>query len=152
MKRMFRRIRAFIGASASAAACASGSDELAPPAAADTSCHILPEAVNARFPEVARTFALELHATDRTLTIGVDSQNRVRVFTSGVHIKRGTNLTVRLAGARFDTAGAMTMASRSITAGEIESKAVSTSTIPLVPAETARVRSLAIEAQRRCIG
>lgn len=127
------------------------SDELGPPADADTSCHILPEAVNARFPEVAQTFGLELHEKDRTLTIGIDSQRRVRVFTSGAHVKRGTTLTVRLAGARFDADGKMTLANRTITKGDVDSRGVNTSAIPLAPAETTRVRSLANEALRRCV-
>jgi hypothetical protein len=126
-------------------------DELGAVAADETECHELPEAVNARFPEVARTYALQLHDKSRTMTIGVDSANRLRMFTAGVHVKQGTSLTVRMSGVHFDADGRMDKASRTITKGDVESKAASSNVIPLLPADTTRVRSLATETLKRCV-
>jgi hypothetical protein len=126
-------------------------DELGPLAADETECHVLPEAVNARFPEVAKTFALQLHDDSRTLTIGVDSANRVRVFTASVQVKRGTTRTVRMSGVKLESDGRMGLSSRTVTTGDFDLKAVSSNVMPLLPADTTRVRALAGEALKRCV-
>jgi hypothetical protein len=56
-----------------------------------------------------------------------------------------------MSGAKIDADGKMSMANRSITTGDVDSKAVSTSGMPLAPADTARVRTLAAEALERCV-
>jgi hypothetical protein len=140
-----------IGVALLAACGPSLSDELAPAAAGDTGCHELPEAVHARYPEVARTLALELHDTLRTLTIGVDSANRVRRFASGVHARYGTQLTVRVSAASIDEDGTMSKATRSVTTGDVESRNTTSNETPLSADDTARVRALAAEAARRCV-
>ena len=127
------------------------SDELAPPAATDTGCHSLPEAVHARYPEVVQTLSLEMQEKTRTLTIGIDSANRVRVLNASAHLKRGTNLTVRAANVLFDAEGRMTEASRTVTAGDVESKGTRSNADPLSPADTARARALAVTALQRCV-
>jgi hypothetical protein len=81
----------------------------------------------------------------------VDSLNRLRMFTAGVHIERGKSLIVRLSGAKFDADGTMSMASRSITTGEIDTRAVSATSMPLVAADTVRIRSLANKVLGLCV-
>lgn len=141
-----------IAVAAGVAACGpSLDDELAPLDPADQSCHALPDAVNAKLPEVAHTFGVDLKEESRALTIGVDSANRVRSIAASTHRKIGTRLTVRASTALFDSVGTMSKTVRNVTDGDIDEKSVTSRGAPLTATEMEKLRALAAAAVKLCV-
>ena len=87
----------------------------------------------------------------RYLTVGVDSANRARVFSTLItHIQRPT-MTMQSTTALYGKDGRMSQTTRTLTTRDITSGTGDSKSVQLSDKDTARVRALTAEVLRHCL-
>ena len=96
---------------------------------------------------------LMTHSGDATrlLTVGVDSTNRPRMFSTLVSHIAHLTMTMRMVMALYGEDGRMSQATRTLTTRDVPSGTGDSKSVRLSDADATRVRTLTGEVLRQCL-